>query len=492
MKVSGILTALAAILAILAALACGGAATPTSPPVLTPAPIPTPTLTSNNAPVPRSSVGNAFNEPLSSGFSVADVVEKALPSVVHIIAGSGSGTGFIVNESGLVVTNKHVVLGSSQVTLRLATGGQFRGNVTRQHPSLDLAYIEIDATQSFTPIAIGDSEEIRVGETVIAIGFPLGRSLGLEPTVSVGIISSKRSETLQTDAAVNPGNSGGPMLTTSGEVIGVVYARVEESQGRPISGIGFAVPINLALMSSPTGTPVPTAGASTPIPTPTATPVPPIPPTIDIQATRQAIEAADALLQTRTAVERENEQAIQAAQEYARSLEATRVANLPTATPVPTPTPQPTPTPLPTPTPHPSIYCEEWEAMVLEWVYQGNVYRYCGQRNPTAPIHPQLTLQEADTFCITDFPIGVLWNHYHIHVGEDGLLPGTYKYYTEDSSPRVLYDHCKLVLNWLESNQTDVRLAYGEPFEIQLLPYHGTVVFFCFNPVESFLYRIGS
>ena len=105
--------------------------------------------------------------------SVADVVENALPSVVHIIADSGTGTGFVINEDGLVITNKHVVEGNDQVAVRLVTGNEYRGNVTQRHPVLDLAYIKIDATLSFTPIAIGDSDKLRVGEDVIAIGFPL-------------------------------------------------------------------------------------------------------------------------------------------------------------------------------------------------------------------------------------------------------------------------------------------------------------------------------
>ena len=175
-----------AILAIVAALACGGAATPVSEPntdtgasmsatveaqvAATIAAMPatednqSPTSHSVATPVPRSFVGSAFDEPLSSGLSVADVVENALPSVVQIIAGSGSGTGFIVNESGLVVTNKHVVAGVSQLTLRLASGGNFQGRVAQRHPSLDLAYIEIDANRSFTPIAIGDSEKFALAK----------------------------------------------------------------------------------------------------------------------------------------------------------------------------------------------------------------------------------------------------------------------------------------------------------------------------------------
>ena len=284
MKLGSASAAATIFLAILAILACTGAATPAqesndaeehvaativampatqSPPSSEPA---APAVSSTAAtPVSRMAVGNTFEEPLSSGLSVADVVENALPSVVHIIAGSGTGTGFIVDESGLVVTNKHVVDETSQVTLRLASGANFQGRVSERHPSLDLAYIEIDANRSFASIAIGDSEEIRVGETVIAIGFPLGRTLGLEPTVSVGIVSAKRGDRLQTDAALNPGNSGGPLLDTFGKVVGVVTSRLDTTvSGRTVSGISFAIPINVvksrlgeqvSVSATPTATP---------------------------------------------------------------------------------------------------------------------------------------------------------------------------------------------------------------------------------------------
>ena len=113
-----------------------------------------------------------------------------------------------------------------------------------------------------------------MGEEVIAIGYPLGRMLGDEPTVNVGIVSAKRDNLLQTDAALNPGNSGGPLVNTDGEVVGVVVSRLEEdSQGRPIAGIGFAIPINevdakvQGVTRAPTPTPDPNA---TPAPTPEA------------------------------------------------------------------------------------------------------------------------------------------------------------------------------------------------------------------------------
>ena len=300
MIIKNLLIIAATTLALFAALACSADPTPV-PPIPPTATSTNPPPTAPSAPVSRSDVETTFSEPLSSGLSIADVTENALPSVAHIVTGTGSGTGFIVNESGLVVTNRHVVDGSSQVSVRMAEGSEYEGSVTQRHPTLDLAYVSIDSSQTFTPIAVGDSDEVRVGAEVIAIGFPLGSTLGSEPTVSVGIISAKRDDTLQTDASLNPGNSGGPLLNMYGQVIGVVVSRVEEdSAGRPISGIGFAIPINE--VKTELGGQVSPAGPVLPTPTP----FPTIGPTPDIEATKTAIEAIDAF-------RRESDQATQSA-----------------------------------------------------------------------------------------------------------------------------------------------------------------------------------
>ena len=294
MKVKHLLTAVVAALAILAALACSTAATPMPE---------TPT----------------------------DVTENALPSVVHVITGSGSGTGFIVSESGLVVTNRHVVEGMRRVTVILATGEEYRGEVVQRHSVLDLAYIEIDSGRTFAPIPLGDSDEVRIGEAVIAIGHPLSEELGLEPTVSLGIISAKRDDYLQTDASLNPGNSGGPLLDANGNAIGVITYRVERTDtGRPVSGIGLAIPINAVqqdLGSLATSGNVSTKPASTPLPT--------IPATPDIEATKAAIETMDAHRREAEQATRAATEAQQEAERYAASLKATRAAELPTPTSVP-------------------------------------------------------------------------------------------------------------------------------------------------------------
>ncbi len=475
MIIKTLLKAIVLALAVLTTLACGSEAT--SPTVGSPE------VSSDSSavgtPVPRSDVEAAFEEPLSSGLSIADVVENALPSVVHIIAGSGTGTGFIVNEDGLVVTNKHVVGGSSQVTIRTSESNEYKANVTQRHPDLDLAYIQIDAALSFAPIAIGDSNEIRVGEEVIAIGFPLGRALGLEPTVSVGIISAKREDRLQTDASLNPGNSGGPLLDMFGKVAGVVVSRVEaDDSGRTIAGIGFAIPIEA--VKSGLGEQVSPDGRilSTPTPFPTLGPTP------DLQATKAAIDAIDEHRRqveqaTRTAIEAEQE-----AERYAAALEATRIAELPTPTPEPTPTPLP---PTPTPTPHPATFCQEWEALVLEWIKQGN-YFWGGQwwvsgmrSTHDVPDHPQLPAVLALDHCATDFPTGILWKGSGAVVGygENQLLPGTYEYrhrgYEGDN--RVKGHDCLLRLNRGENNVQQIEMPYGAPFVFRFAGDHGRVLY---------------
>ena len=195
----------------------------------------------NSTPGPASVPGQLLN----SGDAVADVVEKALPGIVKVITPTGSGTGFIVTRDGLVVTNRHVVGVANHVSIGLNTGKQIRGRVIYRHSNLDLAHIQIEGRQAFTPIPMGDSESVRLGEEVIAIGYPLGNILGKAPTVSVGIISAKRDRLLQTDAALNPGNSGGPLINADGEAVGVVVSRLQtDSSGNAVEGIGFAIPIN--------------------------------------------------------------------------------------------------------------------------------------------------------------------------------------------------------------------------------------------------------
>ncbi|MCM1983393.1 HhoA/HhoB/HtrA family serine endopeptidase [Lyngbya confervoides] len=160
----------------------------------------------------------------------------------------GTGSGFIYDKSGLVLTNRHVVEEADQVTVVLKDGRQLEGKVLGADALTDVAVIKIEA-DNLPTLSLGNSEAIQPGEWAIAIGNPLG----LDNTVTVGIISAtgrsssevgipdQRVNFIQTDAAINPGNSGGPLLNQAGQVIGVNTAIISGAQG-----LGFAIPIDLA------------------------------------------------------------------------------------------------------------------------------------------------------------------------------------------------------------------------------------------------------
>ncbi|KKJ01481.1 HhoA/HhoB/HtrA family serine endopeptidase [Prochlorothrix hollandica] len=160
----------------------------------------------------------------------------------------GAGSGFIIQKEGIILTNSHVVEGADQVTVRLKDGRSLNGQVLGQDPVTDVAVVKIEA-EDLPVITLGDSEQLQPGEWAIAIGNPLG----LDNTVTVGIISAtgrtssevgvpdKRVGFIQTDAAINPGNSGGPLLNAQGQVIGMNTAIIGGAQG-----LGFAIPINTA------------------------------------------------------------------------------------------------------------------------------------------------------------------------------------------------------------------------------------------------------
>jgi len=160
----------------------------------------------------------------------------------------GSGSGFIINPSGQILTNSHVVDGADTVTVILKDGRTFNGKVLGEDPVTDVAVIKI-AANNLPTLALGNSDALQPGEAVIAIGNPLG----LNNTVTSGIISAtgrsssdigasdKRVDYIQTDAAINPGNSGGPLLNVRGQVIGMNTAIISGAQG-----LGFAIPVNTA------------------------------------------------------------------------------------------------------------------------------------------------------------------------------------------------------------------------------------------------------
>ena len=172
------------------------------------------------------------------------------PSLVQIVIGSSSGSGFIVDDDGLVVTNAHVVQDSKVVDVRLGGWQTYQGEVLGIDEVADLALLKIESERDFHPVTLGNSSAVSVGEDVVAMGFPLGEILQGSPTITRGILSAKRISEggvilLQTDAAINPGNSGGPLVNRDGEVVGITTSKLFESEdGRPVEGIGLAVSVN--------------------------------------------------------------------------------------------------------------------------------------------------------------------------------------------------------------------------------------------------------
>ena len=209
-----------------------------SPVPLTRTNTPTPTPAPNSVPAPTATP------------TLSAVVERISPSVVQIVTPAGTGSGFVVHADGLVVTNAHVVERFATVEVRLPDGGAYTGKVLGVDEIADLAVVDIGPRSSLEPATLGDSDEVKVGEDVIAMGFPLGDTLGVSPTITRGIVSAKRfSESeitlLQTDAAINPGNSGGPLFGRNGQVVGVNTSKLFGSdEGKPLEGIGLAVSVN--------------------------------------------------------------------------------------------------------------------------------------------------------------------------------------------------------------------------------------------------------
>ena len=216
----------------------------------------------------------AAAKPGPKPFSFADIVRKEKPAVVNIsttqkgsrgegvlpedhpplgdffgntlpkeFRGQSLGSGFIIKKDGLILTNNHVIEKAEKIVVRLSDEREFEAKVVGRDEKTDLALIKITDHQDLPVVRLGDSDQLDVGEWVIAIGNPFG----LEQTVTVGIVSAKGraigngpfEDYIQTDASINPGNSGGPLFNINGEVVGINTAMNPSGQG-----IGFAIPIN--------------------------------------------------------------------------------------------------------------------------------------------------------------------------------------------------------------------------------------------------------
>jgi putative serine protease PepD len=189
--------------------------------------------------------------------SLAGIASQVQPSVVSIDVGRSQGSGVVMDDQGHILTNAHVVAAGtgSQVTVRFSNGQRGPATVVGADERSDIAVVRAQDASNLTPATFGDSSDVLVGDTVLAIGSPLG----LQGTVTQGIVSAldrtlspqpgghSLSGLLQTDAAINRGNSGGPLVNLSGQVIGINTAIAVENQESGFLGVGFAVPSNRAL-----------------------------------------------------------------------------------------------------------------------------------------------------------------------------------------------------------------------------------------------------
>jgi serine protease Do len=170
---------------------------------------------------------------------------KEMPRIPENPRTQGAGSGVIISKDGYILTNNHVVEGAKEVTVTLANQEEHEARVVGRDPKTDLAVLKIESKHALPAAGLGDSEQLRVGDWVVAIGNPFG----LNHTVTSGIVSAKGrvigagpyDDFIQTDASINPGNSGGPLFNMSGEVVGINTAIIPQGQG-----IGFAIPVNTA------------------------------------------------------------------------------------------------------------------------------------------------------------------------------------------------------------------------------------------------------
>ena len=211
---------------------------------------------------------NAAN-PAAQQDGLVTLYENVSPGTVAVITDQGQGSGFVFDAQGNIVTNFHVIEGATTVEIRFSSGFMAYGTIVGTDTDSDLAIIKVDApAEEIHPLPLGDSDSLKVGQTVVAIGNPFG----LDGTMTVGIISAlgrtldaihetpdgrpfTAGDIIQTDAAINPGNSGGPLFNINGEVIGInraIRTLSSTTTGEPVnSGIGFAVSINMVKRVAP-------------------------------------------------------------------------------------------------------------------------------------------------------------------------------------------------------------------------------------------------
>jgi S1-C subfamily serine protease len=221
--------------------------------------------------IEQAPITGARNASATSGLTAREIYKRDAPGVVHISAqivqqvnspfdpfgqdqqGVATGSGFVLDKSGHILTNAHVIEGASRVTVQFEDNKTVTAKVEGKDTSTDMALLKVDTSGvSLKPLALGNSKSVQVGDPTIAIGNPFG----LDRTLTTGVVSALQrkieapngysiSNVIQTDAAINPGNSGGPLIDASGKVIGINSQIASGGSGGNV-GIGFAVPINTA------------------------------------------------------------------------------------------------------------------------------------------------------------------------------------------------------------------------------------------------------
>jgi S1-C subfamily serine protease len=223
---------------------------------------------SSSAVVAPAALARPASDSSSKGLTVHDIYQRDASGVAFIRSqivqktpsvfgfpqqqrSEATGSGFLIDNDGHVLTNAHVVEGAKSVTVQLGNGSEQNAQVVGTDPSSDVALLKVDNTEGASPLPLGDSSKVQVGDPVVAIGNPFA----LDRTVTSGIVSALQrqiqapngfsiSDVIQTDAAINPGNSGGPLIDGAGQVIGI-NSQIESQSGGN-EGVGFAVPIKTA------------------------------------------------------------------------------------------------------------------------------------------------------------------------------------------------------------------------------------------------------
>ena len=406
-----------------------------------PSPVPTPT---------EIATPTARPTPLSIIYLSTESIVEA--SVVELSDLYGTGTGFFITTSGMIVTANHVIE-TDHLSVRLPSGDRFTGEVVERFPEDDLALVEvINANgQSFQAIPIGNVDDVRVRDEVTVIGYPLG----LDQTINVGRVSAKRTNEIQLDISAEVGNSGSPVLDVNNMVIGVVTSKVEGSS------IVFASPISHVVDSTH-------LQVDTPLPTPTP---------------------SDTVTSSRI---------------------ATNTPRPPQPTPTNTPIP-PTPTLLPEM--YCGEWEEmilDWISEGNIFEVESSSQIGIDKIPFWEPRHDRLDPYQARNLCNLDFPIGILMStppgksgwfrigEYQVKIGTgpDELLPGKYQYGFAQSgveingstrpSP-VRKSDCVIGLDIKSGVAADlIEIEQGKPFFIDLNPDDGVVAYYC----DGDLYRV--